>query len=60
MVCLFFVVQPKALSAYKNIVFENCCRSNEKLPIEGKADKISAEIIIERGFLPWSSEVSTR
>ena len=30
MVCTFSVVQPKALSAYKNIAFENLKLSNEK------------------------------
>ena len=32
MVCIFSVVQPKALSAYKNIAFENLKLSNEKIP----------------------------
>ena len=32
MVCTFSVVQPKALSAYKNIAFENLKLSNEKNP----------------------------
>ena len=31
MVCTFSVVQPKALSAYKNIAFENLKLSNEKI-----------------------------
>ena len=31
MVCLFFVVHPKALLAYKNIAFENFELSNEKI-----------------------------
>ena len=31
MVCTFSVIQPKALSAYKNIAFENLKLSNEKI-----------------------------